>query len=463
MYSLIARHLLAPLLDFSRGTRTIKCLKELNESQWWSRSKILELQNDRLRQLVEHAYKNVPYYRQIFHERAIKPGDIASSEDLAKLPILTKKLIRHNFNDMVSRGFPKKEIITQSTGGSTGEQLMFYRTKDERMNWNIAASLRGYAWAGCEIGDKCIRLGQIPQYHSLWERTSESAKLYFERTMRFNAAGMSAETMPSIAAKIYNFQPEFIRGYPSAIYLLARFIEKEGKYKLKPRAIFTGAELLYGYQRKLFRKIFGCETYSHYNSFEIHPIAVECPEHSGHHITAENVIIEIVNDGGETVLPGNEGRILVTNLHNYAMPFIRYDIGDLGALSEHLCPCGRGLPLLSKLIGRADDMIITRSGKRIPGTAFPREFLAFLGVEQCQIIQESYEELTIKLVIDRNYPQEHINKLTQDILNRYKPIVREDMDITIDFVERIPLTKAGKHKVVISKLPSREIGSIPYN
>ncbi|MFC1938472.1 phenylacetate--CoA ligase family protein, partial [Chloroflexota bacterium] len=125
----------------------MKCLKELEESQWWSRDKILELQNQRLRQLVRHVYDNVPYYRRIFDERALKPSDIESGEDLVKLPVLTKKLIRDNFDDMMARGFPAREIITHCTGGSTGEPLMFYVTKDEVFNWGLASSHREYGWS----------------------------------------------------------------------------------------------------------------------------------------------------------------------------------------------------------------------------------------------------------------------------------------------------------------------------
>jgi phenylacetate-CoA ligase len=284
------------------------------------------------------------------------------------------------------------------------------------------------------------------------ERISKSVRYFFERTMVFDASRVSSETTPVIVEKIHNFQPRFVRGYPSAIYLLARFLEKSGQYMIKPRAIFTGAEVLYDYQRELFRKVFECEAYSHYCSFEAHPIAVECPTHSGHHITAENVIIEIVNDEGKSVPAGEEGRIVITNLHNYAMPFIRYDIGDMGALSGQACSCGRGLPLLTSLSGRADDIIVTRNGRYIPGTVLQRMFLAFLAVEQCQIVQESYENVTVKLAVHESSTQEDMDKITSEVLKVYKPLLGEDIDVTVEFVDCIPLTRAGKQRVVISKL-----------
>jgi phenylacetate-CoA ligase len=448
----ITTHVLAPTLDLLRGTRTLKCLQELEDSQWWPRDKILELQNQRLRKLVEHAYTTVPAYRRVFDERGIEPGDIASSEDLVKLPIITKRFIRDNFDDMVSRGYPKREIIVQSTGGSTGEAMVFYRSKQERMSWNYAASFRGYRWAEYEIGDKLIGIGQVVPSNSVGEGISQSLRYFFEGIMRLDAADMSPEMMPVLTARIARFNPRYFRGYPSALQILAQFIEEEGKYTFRPRAVFTGAEMVYDYQRELFRKVFGCETYSHYCSFELHPIAVECPTHSGHHISAENVIVEIVNDEGEIVPAGEEGRILLTNLHNYAMPFIRYDIGDRGVLATQDCPCGRGLPLLSTLVGRSDDVIITRSGRRIPGTVLHRRFLAFFGVEHIQIVQESYQKITVRLVVNKHSTKEQIDKITYEVIKEYKRVLGEDIEIAVEFVDRMPLTPMGKQRVVVSKL-----------
>lgn len=455
MYNLIARHILAPVLDFSRGTRTLKCLKELEESQWWSRDKILELQNQRLRQLVRHAYDNVPYYRRLFDERALKPKDIECSEDLVKLPILNKRLIRSNFDNLMAQGFPAKELIPNATGGSTGEPLSFYSTRNDLHNWGFAAAQRAYRWAGNEIGEKCAWLRWMRPYRSKMEKLRETAARFFERILLLNPIEMSVESLPLFIRKLEDFQPTILQGYPSAIYLLARFMEREGKPRLRPKAIITTSEQLYDYQRDLFSKVFQCETYSHYSSWEVHAIATECPEHSGYHIAAENVIVEIADDEGESVPVGEEGRVLITNLHNYAMPFIRYDMGDVGVGSDKTCPCGRGLPLLAALSGRTTDVIITRSGKSIPGTALPWRFLASLGVEQFQIVQETYERVVVKLVLGREYPQEHADRLTREIISRYRPIFGEDVDIAIEFVDQIPSTGAGKRRVVVSNLPPR--------
>ena len=285
------------------------------------------------------------------------------------------------------------------------------------------------------------------------EKFRETAAQFFERVVFLDAREMSVESLLLFVRKLEKFQPAFIRGYPSAIYLLARFIEREGKPRPRLKAIITTSEQLYDYQRDLFSKVFQCETYSHYASWEVHAIATECPEHSGYHIAAENVLVEIADDEGRPIPVGEEGRALITNLHNYAMPFIRYDMGDLGMSSDKACPCGRGLPLLAVLNGRKCDVILTRSGKSIPGMAIPKEFLAPFGIEQYQIVQETYERVVVKLVLGREYPAEHLDKLTREIISQYRPIFGEDVDITIELVDQIPLTREGKRRVVISNLP----------
>jgi len=453
MYRALARHMLAPVLDFSRGTRTMKCLKELEKSQWWPRDRILELQNQRLRQLVKHAYDNVPYYRRLFEERALSPNDVDSAGDLVKLPILTKKHIRDNFDQIMARDFPSKELMPSSTGGSSGEPLRFYSTRNDWRNWGFAASLRACGWTGCELGDKRILVGGRNPDHTALRKTKDKVIEFFERVVLFDVKDLSAENMTAMTEKMDSYRPEFIHGYPDAIYLLARFIQMKGYPNLRPRAVITVSEQLYDYQRNFFRKVFGCETFSHYESWEMHVIATECSEHSGYHIAAENVIVEIVNDEGNPVPVGEEGKILVTNLHNYAMPFIKYDIGDMGAISNHVCPCGRGLPLLARLSGRTTDVILTRSGRFIPAMALPWGFLGSLDVEQIQIVQESYEKVVVKLVVDREPSQSRLDEITEEILRQWRPQIGKDTELSIELLDRIPLTRTGKRKMVISNLP----------
>ncbi|MFC1958332.1 phenylacetate--CoA ligase family protein [Chloroflexota bacterium] len=460
MYNFIARHILAQLLDHFRGTQTMKCLGELEDSQWWPRDKLLELQNQRLKELIKHAYDNVPYYRRVFDERSLKPIDIQRGEDLVKLPLLNKQLMRTRFTELMSQDFSARKPIRLSTGGSTGEPLSFYRTRYDQLNWGFAATQRALGWAGYELGDKLAKLQVRRPYKSKLAKFSQISKDVFQRTILFDVKEMSLNTLPLLVNKLEGIQPKFIYGYPSAIELLARFTEKEGRSRLKPKAIITSAEQLYDYQRNLFHKAFECETYSCYSSWEVHAIAAECTEHSGYHIVAENIIVEIVDERGDPVSTGEEGRIVITNLHNYAMPFIRYDIGDLGVGSDSVCSCGRGLPIIAQLSGRTTDVIFTRNGKTVPGTALLHVFLAPLDIAQFQIVQESYDKMVIKLVMGKECTNEHLDELTTRIINQYKLILGEEINILVEFVDHIPTTSDGKRRVVVSKvLQNSELSS----
>jgi len=268
----------------------------------------------------------------------------------------------------------------------------------------------------------------------------------------FDALTMSDQRLPSFAKRLEGFDGGFIKGYPSAVYLMARYLEKENKATIRPRAIITTGEALYDFQRELFSRVFGCETYSYYATNEVDAIASECSEHSGYHISAENVIVEIVDDADKAVPVVGEGRILVTSLHNYGMPFIRYEIGDLGVSSAKTCPCGRGLPVLAAVNGRISDFIFTRKGDCIPGIALNRSFLAGLGVEQFQIVQESYEKVVIKLVFGRECERDHVNEAVKKIERHFKSELGGDINIVIELVDRIVPTKIGKRRMFISNV-----------
>jgi phenylacetate-CoA ligase len=450
MYSFLARHIMAPALDIFRGTQSMKCLTELEESQWWSRDKILDLQNQRLRLLVSYAYNTVPYYRRIFDEIGLGPGDIKDSDDLVKLPILTKRLVRSNFDEVLAPGFRVKDRIQLVTGGSTGQPLVFYTSMRDHKDLCIAAKQRANSGIGFELGDKSASITNRYLHESQTERFWQAPIRFFQRVLQLDIGEAPSE----IARKLEAFQPRFISGYPSAMEQVARFIQIKGKLRVRPKAIVSGAEQLYDYQRDLFRDTFGCDTYDFYGSQEEHVIAFECTEHSGHHIVAENVVVEIVDTEGRPAPVGEEGRILITNLHNYAMPLIRYDTGDLGVASNGACPCGRGLPLLAAVNGRTLDMILTRSRGAISGLRLyqPFRWLGQLGVEQCQIVQETRQTIVIKLVISE-CSQKRMNELKEKVVNEYKRILGEDMDIAVEFVEHIPATPAGKKRIVISHLP----------
>lgn len=448
---MLTKYPLAYFLDLSRGSKVRKCVMELEKTQWLPKKQILGIQNERLRRIIRYAYEHVPYYRGVFNERGIDPDKIRSQNDLEILPILSKRLIRKNFTSILAQGFPSKELVLIRTGGSTGEPLEFYSTREERFQWAFAKVKRTFGWWGYTPDDKRVQLMvRLP-------RMSKIVKIrrYLERVATYLVAEAAGE-MPSFVAKLEKFKPQFISGYPSLIYLLARFLRNEGNDRICPKAIITHSEQLYDFQRSLFKEVFHCPTFSSYDSFEMNHIAAECPEHVGHHIATECVIVEIVDEKGQPVPTGKEGRILTTNLHNYAMPFIRYDTGDWGSISENDCRCGRSLPLISQISGRTTDYLVTKKGKKIPGLALDIQTFVSDSIEQFQIIQENTYKVRVKIVPSQNAFRDDINSICTCIVDKYKRILGEDIDISIELVDQILPTASGKRRIVVSNLPENE-------
>jgi len=353
---------------------------------------------------------------------------------------------------MNAQNIPENERVHLSTGGSTGEPLAFYRTRHDQRDWGFAASERFINWTGYELGDKVASLAVKRPYKSSLDKLSQESKRFFQRSILYDVKAMSDSAMPHLAGELKRFNPTFLGGYPGAIELLACYIQREGGPLLKPKAILTGAEQLYDHQRDLFRLVFGCQSFSCYSSWEVHAIAGECERHSGFHIAAENVIVEILDERGNPLPAGREGRIVLTNLHNYAMPFIRYDIGDIGVASDAPCGCGRGLPMLSEIKGRVTDLIATTDGKTIPGAAMSHVIKDLSHVEQFQMVQERLDRITVRLVMGAECTAQYLDDVAKNIEGRYRQILGEDMGVSVQYVAEIPLTRDGKRRIVISNI-----------
>ncbi len=426
-------------------TNTLKHLNNLRKTQWWSPTQLKELQNQRLKFLIKHAYNDVPYYRRIFRERKLTPNDIKTEEDLHKLPILTKDIIRKNFSGLEAVNFDSWKPWLSKTGGSTGEPLKFYITKTNiSVGW--ACNFRGWEWAGYKLRDKCVNLGGSSIVPAQKSKLSKRLRYVIERNLPLSAVSMNKEIMNQYAEKIRQFKPKFIRGYPSAIYLFAEHLKEARTEDINPKAILTTAEVLYPIQRKAIESQFGCRVFDGYGARDGGANAMECSEHSGFHVSVESAVIEFVKDN-ETVSSGESGEMLCTDLFNYAMPFIRYAVGDVGTPADELCQCGRGLPLIKSIEGRTADIIKLGDGTVLSGPAFTLLFKEF-DIEQYQIVQTAKNRLLIKVVKGIDYAE----KDTTSILNVIKAHAGEDAEVNIEIVDDIPPMKSGKRRFFISKV-----------
>lgn len=416
-----------------------RVLKDIEESQWWSPLELEEMQNELLRKLVEHGYRNVPYYRRIFDERGIKPEDIKSVKDLPKLPYLTKDIINEHFEDLIARNFPRSQMVLHHTSGTTGRRLKgFYLPKRLRWTINYAFLYRFYRWAGFEVGERRVTIGG----RFFTNRPPYWAFNRAENQLLLSTHHLSLRTVDSYIERIAEFSPKVIQGHPSAIAYLARRME-EADITIPVKAVLTTGEQLYPDQREIIERRFQCKVFDGWGQGEAVGMAAECERHEGYHIASEYGIIEIVED--ERV-GGGIGELVATSLHNYAMPFIRYKTGDLGIASEHNCSCGRGLPLLSKIVGRLDDIITAPGGEAILPVSFRTRFAKLEFLDQYQLIQETNNSYRM-LVLDngRISPKEQGEIL--EILNYY---LGTSADVKVELVKSIPRTSGAKERLIVN-------------
>jgi len=419
---------------------------ELEKSQYLSSEEIRVIQLTRLKALLNHAYDNVPYYRRRFDEAGVKPADIKDTADLARLPILTRSEVRENPSDLIAMNFPKEKMIPYSTGGSTGKPLQFYVTR-ENSAWGSAAAYRAYKWYGYEMGDKIAYLWGAGRDLSAQQRMANQLRNLFFRRIHLDAFNMSETELNYFVSRFIKFKPKAIIAYASAAYLLARYVKQRGVEGITPEVIITQAEKLFAHQRRLIKDVFGCQVFDFYGSREVGGMASECPRHNGYHISAENVVLELVRDN-EPVPPGEVGKILVTDLTNYAMPFIRYENGDLGMPSDEACSCGINLPLMKSVEGRITDTLVI-GDKCISSPALTLVFKD-LPIKQYQIIQETEGKIVVKIVKGADYADAHTEALRK-LLKRYVG----NIEVDIVFLDSIPLPSSGKHRFIISKVPAK--------
>lgn len=423
----------------------------LQESQWWSREKLEEYQMQQLRKLLDHAYENVPYYGRVFDERGLKPKDIQDFDDLRKLPCLTKEIIQENLSDMVARNYPESKLQYCTTGGSTGISLGFYHEKGVSAAKEQAFMFTQWNRVGFKIGDRCVTLrGNVVQSASkgkFWEYDP------INKNLILSSYHMTDETLPKYIAKIREFRPAFIQAYPSAITILARFMRKNNvKPFFSVKAILCGSENLYPWQRKLLEGVFRCRVYSWYGHSEQAVLAGECEKSTCYHIFPEYGFVELIDKEAELLTKENKlGEIVATGFNNYVCPFIRYRTMDLAVPTSIKCECGRNYPLIEKVEGRLQELVVTEDGRAITLTAliFAQHFEAFSKVKEMQLVQEKEGEITVKVVKSLQYSANDEN----EILSKMQRAVGSGLDVSFDYVNYIPRTQSGKYRFLIQKLP----------
>ena len=436
--NIISERIILPISDVITKQSISNSLKFLMKSQWWSKSDLEEYQNEKLRHLIKHAYLNVPYYNELFKKKKLAPEDIQTTCDLRKLPILTKETIRENFinKKIIAKNIPKNTILFCHSSGSTAEPLKYYSTK-EAWGFNLACAIRAWYWMGYRLGDKYVKISQH-------ERTSfKKIQDLFNRSQYLSAQELNEKYFNRIVNKINTYKPKIVRGYVDQMLFLANFVHENNLNFNKPLAIATTGSTLHKSRRKIIESYLNCKVYDSYRC-EGGANVSECENHGSYHSSMEYAITEIMSNNIE-VKSGEQGRLITTDLVNYAVPFIRYDTQDIVTKAKEKCTCGRELLSIKKINGRDSDILITPSGKYLIYAPFDAWFPKLNTVKQFQIVQKKIDHIIIKLVVNKNY-----NKNEQNMIyNYWSNFIGNDVNLEIQVVDDIPLTKSGKRRYLI--------------
>ncbi len=437
--------------EFGTGRHILQRLNELNCTQWLSCDELSELQRKKLINLVEYAYQYVPYYQRTFRDIGFEPGDL--KEDLSclrKLPILTKAIIRDNFENMqTTEAVRRKQLSLMSTSGSTGQPLIFMQDRDYR-DAVTADIQRHIEWAGCELGDLQALIWGVGFKQTRWKKMRTNLIDSIWNRFQINAFTMTEETMDEFAKEVIQRKPKTLFGYATSIYRFAQFIRTNRYKDISFNGIFSSAELLLPPVRQFIEETFRCKIFNRYGTLELGGVACECEAHDGMHVSAENNYVEII-DHQRSCNPGEVGDIIVTNLNNLGMPFIRYSIGDDGAwYGDSPCSCGRQLPRLKSLEGRIVDTFQTADGRIVwsgfAGAAF--RCLAHPSIRQFQVVQKSLDKIVVRLVKSGEVPESIQEQITDAIQYTFG----QSISVEYEFPDEIPPLPSGKHQYAISEI-----------
>ncbi|MFC3378752.1 phenylacetate--CoA ligase family protein [Rugamonas sp. CCM 8940] len=452
IYTRLVSGLLFPLHERLKRHSSVRVRRQLEQTQYLKPEQLRQLQLERLRRLLLRAGRQVPYYRELFATLGFDPQrDLRSLADLARLPLSDKSVMRSQSARL--RADDAGPLARFNTGGSSGEPLVFYIGK-ERVSHDVGAKWRATRWWAVDIGDPEIVVWGSPIELGAQDRV-RAARDAMLRTELLPAFDMSEARLDGFIASIRRRRPRMVFGYPSALSHIARHAVARGVRldDLGIRVAFVTSELLYAEQREQISAAFGCPVANGYGGRDAGFIAHQCPE-GGMHLTAEDIIVEIIAPDGQPLPDGQSGEIVVTHLASGDYPFIRYRTGDVGTLSDQPCACGRGLPLLNDIQGRSTDFVVAADGTVMHGLALVYVLRDRPEVKAFKIVQESLQLTRVQLVLDGALTPALRALLEQGLRRRLGAAVR----IELEQVERILPEKSGKFRYVSSKVDAAQPG-----
>ena len=434
------------LWDLRQGGIRLIELDILEKEQWLSGEQFEAIQFEKLKALLLHAEMHSPWYRQLFKTTGIQVASIDSLEGLLQLPVTTKSDIRENTEKFIADNYNKDHLKKAKTGGSTGFSLNLFFDEICQQKRNAAQGFTD-GWAGWKPGSRVAALwGNPPVAKSL---KAKIRSFLLERMIFLDTMELNERSMFAFVKEWRRFTPDILFGHAHSLYIFAKFLKKSGIEDLRPKGIVATSMMLLEHERKTISNVFGVAVSNRYGCEEVGLIACECEQHKGMHINRSHVILECLDENDRPVPMGKPGKLVVTDLNNFAMPLIRYRVEDVGVLSERICCCGRGLPMLEKLEGRIADFLKKIDGTEVSGVSLVERTLTKIpGIEQMQLVQNTLHEITVNRVKGREYNQ-HTD---QQLLAELQMVFSKMVNIKINDVEKVQQEQSGKYRFSICKV-----------
>jgi phenylacetate-CoA ligase len=430
------------LADTLRKTNAISLYRnELSQSQFLSREDLAALQWTRLEKILEHAYHNVPYYQKIFKELRITPRDIQHPGDLKKLPVLTKEKIRKNYHELLAVNQRQYKPRMLTSGGSTGEPLRFYI--DALTNgYQWADVYRGQIMAGWNFGEKMGRFWGSSVL-SIQKPLQKRVYSWLNDWVLFPAFNSGEDMMRTWIDAIRRQKIRYLSGYVDTMVDFARFVIAN-RLQTQLTAVFPTTAPLTPSGRRIIQKAFGCGIFDLYQSADGGLSSIECHQHQGLHISEERCLVETPDDAGEHDIPA-----IVTDLFNYAMPFIRYENGDEITTTREPCQCGRESKIIRRVRGKTYHQILLPNGRKVHSEIFSYYLNNFLVVKHFLARQTSQSKIVLEIELDNQYKSE-IGLLEKSLIKL--PLALPGFKIEYSYVQEI------------DKMPNQKYSLfVPYN
>ena len=443
----LARRVVYPLHERLLKRPTFPYLAELERSQWLSRHDMQHLQESKLANLLKSAYGHCPWHRENMDRAGIDPGSPVTLEDLRRLPIMNKQDAVEHGERMVWHGVPGG-TYKYNTGGSSGQPLIFYYGR-RRQASDAAGRMRARRWWGVEPGDPEVYLWGAPVELDKTDRIKTLRDRLLNQLV-LNAFEMSPVRMDEYAGAIRSFRPACIYGYASSVALLAAHVLDRNSNLHLPglKVVCTTGEPLFDYQRELIGEAFGVPVANEFGSRDIGFTAHETP-HGQMLLMSESIILEVLDEHGNTVGPGETGEAVMTALESFAQPFVRYRTGDVVRMAGEPCRDGRGLHVIDDVLGRTTDFIVRSDGAIMHALAVIYVLRAVSGVGEFRIVQHGLRDIEVQVVPNLHWEEGGRVEIGSGLRER----LGEDVRVDVRLVEDIPPEASGKHRYVISHVP----------